>query len=777
MEFAAVAELPVAHVNMSPRFEHIKITTRLCPLQVLGKQSTSTAFKARSALRMMSLEAEDINYARGRVCSLLSDMGTEAQLWLLPDITPAEGPNQGRNGRCFPSSMPLHDFDHLLHHVMLACEEGFAVQNILWSAFEQQISAIAKVFSKQDFSERYVQKAIWENGRVPRHVKKSLAAMFSSKCPTYVKTRWHYSFDVLHWVSQRQQLIEFLEAGSVSVSETRETDVTASEASAFGQLSRPEERLRFWAVFWTHYLLQEWGFSVQSWLHKCPCAEHGVHECKGPCPFNGRRLIELADGKCEEFLRALRQLVPESKAEAARALLALKEADPEAERMLQRCFMMGKRSAEARFLQSTAYYTEYPWSLPKLLRYILAPASERSAAIKASQTFAACLCTQFQNGGLETGTFGDKFFAGPLYEALREWGAGRVQHMNILLFKEVLSYATALVAMQRLESRHHLVGMKMAVSRANSAAATSAMLRRHLNDDIKQETFQAHFEEYLQQFSRLVPEEWNSMSELHRLVSGHHLQVMFADTAREDAMIQAAAIAPRPTSAGVLELLNHIKAVLSEGGYYAFPCAASTEVTRYELCQVVTFSPSGKKYMQRVVGWAHDRWYESIGVVRLGNVNVFGDKPELKPFPFDFTVDVGRGEFSALPVKAFFQFGFDHVFHFGQVQTAREFCAEAIETVAEEEAAAKWQIIGDADEETAAALAELSTTLSLSGNGNGGNKIMHPGLALCLYLPAGHFFNVGPSLRCNHLSLSLDSDFRGKRFANLENLLPVLVRR
>jgi uncharacterized protein (TIGR03382 family) len=44
-------------------FNCIEISTRLCPLQILGKQATSTAFKARSCLRILSLEC-DVGLAR-----------------------------------------------------------------------------------------------------------------------------------------------------------------------------------------------------------------------------------------------------------------------------------------------------------------------------------------------------------------------------------------------------------------------------------------------------------------------------------------------------------------------------------------------------------------------------------------------------------------------------------------------------------------------------------------------------------------------------------------
>lgn len=102
-------------------FNCIEISTRLCPLQILGRQATSTAFKARSWLRILSLECDD-GLAREKCRSLPTDMGVESGLWLLwllPDWA-------GEGGRCFPESTP---FDHHLR-----------------TSFDHQIQAISKCY-------------------------------------------------------------------------------------------------------------------------------------------------------------------------------------------------------------------------------------------------------------------------------------------------------------------------------------------------------------------------------------------------------------------------------------------------------------------------------------------------------------------------------------------------------------------------------------------------------------------------------------------------------
>ena len=76
----------------------------------------------------------------------------------------------------------------------------------LWKSFDQQLNALSKFFSKRDCADLYVEKHIMKNDGIPPAAKKSLAAMFDSLCPTFIKTRWHYAFDVLHWLSRRVAL-------------------------------------------------------------------------------------------------------------------------------------------------------------------------------------------------------------------------------------------------------------------------------------------------------------------------------------------------------------------------------------------------------------------------------------------------------------------------------------------------------------------------------------------------------------------------------------------
>ena len=681
----------VSSANIDGLFTSIEISTRLCPLQILGKQATSTPFKARSSLRMLSLEC-DVDLARKSVRSLLTDMGVESGLWTLPDLS-------GAGGKCYPHSMPLADGDHMLHHTMMDGEDGFSRDNCLWPHFDQQIHAIAKCFSKQDHCERYCKKNIWENNNIPQHAKRGLASMFSKKCPTYIKTRWHFAFDVLHWVAGRKQLIEYLEPASIhSVVGGGQSDITAAEAKAFRDLGDPNQRARFWACFWCYFTLQEWGFKVQTWMHGCPCHDPDDDKSTG-CPFRGRRLIEFACGQRSLFLHELHRLVPDAHQCTADALRALSAIDPNAVAVLRASFDVSKRFMYIRYEQSTAFYEKYPWCITRLLEFILpGSAGNREAKIRDSKMFAGQLLTSFQDGKVSRDTYATKFFENHLGSALKDWAQSpHDQDMDNSLFKEVLSYSLSLLVMQRLESRHHLVGLKMNPSRGNSAATVSAALRRRLNPDCREESFRSNFSSFLQQFHLLVPEEWTSMRELHNLISGHHIELMFKDTTWEDQLIEAETVR-RPSTAAYLDLYNHLAAALTEGSFYAVPISVSDSgETTYHLLQLVTLKPSSKRYMERVVSWSKDDWFERVGVYSFGTTKVLplvdledDSSPENakvpqvpQPLPGTFQRTLGAGTVEAVPADVFFACGFEHIQQFQLVEPRCEFCLDDLQSASD----------------------------------------------------------------------------------------------
>ncbi|CAE7699856.1 PREP1 [Symbiodinium sp. CCMP2592] len=627
------------------RFIDVAVHIRLLPLQVMGKQATNTAYKARSALRMLSLEADDVQTARLAVRSLLSDMGVESGLWSLPDLD-APGSLEER-GRCFPFSIPLADFDHLLHHVMEEVEGGFSTAaKELWDSFDAQLSALSKVFSKR---------------------------------------------------------------------QSRGDDLSQAEGEGLRKLAADQlERSIFWAMFWAVYCLEQWGFKVHMWLKACPCPQHqgeserrrkrkdrqsDPHPKEG-CKHKGRRLIELADGQAQHFQNELKSLRLEGFQPAAAALARLRSIDEASLAVaddISKAFVVAQRKVLLRFEQGSAYYTKFPWCVVKLLRYILVPpGQERVAAERNSRQLAADWCRQRDAGQLQVrGTFAEHLFEGDFLVSMRNWGGGgEGTVMDNNLFAELVGYGVSLVSMQRLEARHHLVNIKMGSSRASGATTASAALRRRQNPDCRQKSFRAEFEDYLQRFDELVPEDWSSMAELHRLVSGHHIAVMFRDVATEDAMIQQLSSSNRvQTPAHLLELFNHIKVVLREGAFYAVPVSTGASgATTYDVMQLLSFKPSAKKYMERVVGWGSgaDKWQDHVAVALLGQRVVEPGRvtidlehseqqqQQICPFQPGETFVSPTSTVEAFPVQSLFKLDFEHVCQFQTVKHACRFSEDAL---------------------------------------------------------------------------------------------------
>lgn len=276
------------------RFTSVTITIRLLPLQVLGKQATNTAYKAKACERMLQLESDN-NIAQMRLRSLMSDMGTESGLWSLPDL---KDPSK----RYFPYILPVADCDHGMHHCMQETEGGY--EHSTWSKYIKQLNGFSKLFGRRETVDRFVHFQIFRNSSIPAFVKKSFEAMFKYVCPSLCQHRWMYAFEVLRWLCQRETFFKYLDSTLITHDRASDGDggLSAEEGAALKQIiSDPAESALFWGIAWAEYVLHSWGFGVYDWMHRCPC--HTVEEnknLKSPCQWNGRRLIELANGKMQE---------------------------------------------------------------------------------------------------------------------------------------------------------------------------------------------------------------------------------------------------------------------------------------------------------------------------------------------------------------------------------------------------------------------------------------------------------------------------------------------
>ena len=447
-------------------------------------------------------------------------------------------------------------------------------------------------------------------------------------------------------------------------------------------------------------VLQCWGFGIHTFTHGCPCPEHQDPDLKldKPCKMNGRRMIEFASGACSGFLNDLKNLSIQGDSKAAEAVQNLARIDSAAAQTISNSFEAAKAAMMLRFRQGSAFYEQFPWNLPKLLKFVVVPSTDRTDAIQSSRDFARELLSSYHAKTLPTGTFADFLFSDQdLRAALGSWSSGSDEHMQTGLFTEVLAYGVCLVPMQRLESRHHLVHQKASPARAATVAYHSANLRRTLNKDVHQPTFQAELDEYLQGFNELVSEPWSTRSELAKLTSGHNLSIMFADVTWEQTLIAQTTPPTRSRIDHALTYQEHLKMAIVPGGHYALPVTVDFDgSTTYCLCRVIDIKPAAKKYMERAVQWSHDTWNDHLGVLMMGthvvqkeeqDVPVMDLEADLTPAPLaaNFSFEVKACTMERMPLEAFFKFDFENVYRLEDIKYTCELSMDAINTAVDED--------------------------------------------------------------------------------------------
>lgn len=166
---------------------------------------------------------------------------------------------------------------------------------------------------------------------------------------------------------------------------------------------------------------------------------------------------------------------------------------------------------------------------------------------------------------------------------------------------------------------YSLTKVRVAVSRSLSVAHMSANLRRALHDDLAQSSFRSNIGRYLESFSELVSERWETFRELQTFTTGHNLDIMFADRSRDAFLIQAAMPEPDKTSTKEgRDQLAHFMTVTRKGGYYMYPQSQSVDGTVWACFQLLGFNPGNRKYMERLTQWSVDNWRNSLSCAVLG---------------------------------------------------------------------------------------------------------------------------------------------------------------
>ena len=382
------------------------ITTRLLPLQVLGRRATNTSYKYRSLLRMLHLETGDVDIVKSRTRTFLGDMGVESKLPIVPELDVTADTT---GARAFPLSLPFHDMDHAMHHVMEEITSSWP--NDIGVTFDKQLRALSKFFSKRDLCQRFCKMRIWDSA-MPYSAKVTLSKIMMNTCPVFVQHRWEYRYHVLQWICEREQLLALLDPSTVDIGKPQDDSDNGDQLSDMDvqalQLlyANPDAAETFWAMAYSSRLLCQWGRRIVGWLHGCWC-----HSSKGSreqlqkdthksCKWSGRRLIELACGASSSFVKDLKSLAVERDKLASHKISVLRRSKPEVASHILQGFATAKNMIEGRFLQVTAFLQETPWNLVKMLRYLIVQTQDAAEAINQSRADAHALLSNYSSGKL-----------------------------------------------------------------------------------------------------------------------------------------------------------------------------------------------------------------------------------------------------------------------------------------------------------------------------------------------------------------------------------------
>lgn len=292
---------------------------------------------------------------------------------------------------------------------------------------------------------------------------------------------------MLLWVLRRRDAFAFLVNDMDFASGSSSKEMTQTELQMLVSIvsSDQADGHKFWGTALVVQVLANWGAGVSTWLHGCACSHHETDRQRKSCSLKGRRAVELASGAWKRFIAELKVLSLPQSALAALAQLRDGGQGEWADFLLQ-SFQDCKSMMEMRCYQCWSFWGEFPFSILQMCGHFVDPnATEDSSRTKAQQ-----LKQTFDSYEQKTELgIPAWFFFGNLTnrQKMIAWIQGR--DLSVDLQELLVGYSTALVVMQRLESRHHLVNISMSRGRAQTPASVIAGLRRRMNQDLTHPTF------------------------------------------------------------------------------------------------------------------------------------------------------------------------------------------------------------------------------------------------------------------------------------------------
>jgi hypothetical protein len=333
----------------------------------------------------------------------------------------------------------------------------------------------------------------------------------------------------LGWIVARKEAFKFLLL-DLEHSEGCK-DLTGPEWQMLIDIVNPEspEWSKFWATAFAIEVISNWGVAVSIWLHTCRCHHHSSEKEREKCNLKGRCGIELALGAWKDFVTGLSNLKLSRK-----AVEIFRQLESGYEQKLVESFQQCKQEMALRCHQAWSFWDQLPHNILSLGYHFLSGSSvdenkSRERAIQLLDQYESC--SDKANLGVVPWYIFSKH-----RQHIISWYHG--MDMSPDLRSILMGYCTALIVMQRLEGRHHLVNMRVTRGRALLPAGLFADLRRARHSDLHLVEFREALPSLMQRMTELVPDSWQSQRELLRRVYGFGLDELHPDVSAEQALIE-----------------------------------------------------------------------------------------------------------------------------------------------------------------------------------------------------------------------------------------------
>ena len=575
---------------------------RLLPLACIGIRKGSLSHKYKKLNAIIALESNEPKHFRLCCASLLFDMGTEAGLYR------AANPDN-LDQAMFLMAMPVADHDHALHHIMSIVTGFFS--------FDKHKPALVKIshfFHKLTRVQAFVASTISPSPKTLRERRD--AQMFSTLCPDFMEHRWNYLFLILDWLLEREHTLRELWLRFNVASCNNEQNLDDSAPLGFVPFSAKDyhivrvvmepsaEAEDFWNSCDHLYCFCRWGNAVVTFLHGCRCHPNP----RDKCVLRGRRASEWAALHRQAFLDELQAMPPPQGRRKCTVIVAQTHS-------LE--FVECRNEMTVRYRQVFDFWNDAPWRFVKLFEHEVTGTLD--ALIRSKDAAADVLAMEAARpAGKEYGLIYDHLLGPTLHAALVQMAQTGLMTRELFLF--LWRYATMLIVMQLLESRHHLVAVAFQRSLASTPAAACANIRRIVNPDLRLPQFRHCLPQLLVDIPCLLPAhiQYASRAEFVAFVYGYHLTCQYDVADPETAGLIQLHNAAYRMQTSLEDALKHefLRAILDKGSYYQYVGADGVPC----VFQVLALDPGRRRYLQKVSHLGDDVWSHSMAIAVVRRV-------------------------------------------------------------------------------------------------------------------------------------------------------------